>query len=149
MGVTVTCMQIRARIFWKRGARYNYANSTSFLASSLQVNPLMSLGHDLALLNNGGGASNRSSLSSEGFCENEDVTGDFLLPGVASAVLGGLHDLDSAMCSSSTPKGSSTLTPTGVGDPEAANGEKSSSPEDADSDCSGGLRDGAQVGPDG
>lgn len=108
----------------------------------------MTLGHDLSLLMNGG-ASNRSSLSSEGFCENEDVAGEFLLPSVASVILGASKcDLDPATCSSSTPKGSSTLTPSGVSDPEALNGEKSSSPEDADSDWSG-PRDGASQAPDG
>ncbi|XP_077534484.1 zinc finger SWIM domain-containing dorado isoform X3 [Haemaphysalis longicornis] len=132
-----------------------------------QLTPLVSLGHDLALLagnaaalgGGGGGGSNRSSLSSEGFCEDGVV--DFLLPGMAPGVtLSGPRDSDlgaaaaagAAACSSSagTPKDSSTLTPSGVSDPEgaAALGEKSSSPEDADSDWSG-TREGAHQGPDG
>lgn len=133
----------------------------------MQLTPLVSLGHDLALLagnaaalgGGGGGGSNRSSLSSEGFCEDGVV--DFLLPGMAPGVaLSGPRDSDlgaaaaagAAACSSSagTPKDSSTLTPSGVSDPEgaAALGEKSSSPEDADSDWSG-TREGAHQGPDG
>ncbi|KAK8782485.1 hypothetical protein V5799_016174 [Amblyomma americanum] len=123
-----------------------------------QLTPLMSLGHDLPLLAGnvvgvvGGGGSNRSSLSSEGFCENEDVVGDFLLPAVAPGMgLSGVRE-PAAACSSSagTPKDSTTLTPSGVSDPEgaAALGEKSSSPEDADSDWSG-TREGAHQVPDG
>lgn len=123
-----------------------------------QLTPLMSLGHDLSLLAGNaagmaaGGGSNRSSLSSEGFCENEDAAGDFLLSSVAPGlVLSGARDPSAAACSGSAslPKDNTTLT-SGVSDPEgvAALGEKSSSPEDADSDWSG-TREGIHQGPDG
>ncbi|KAL1434581.1 hypothetical protein MTO96_011669 [Rhipicephalus appendiculatus] len=123
-----------------------------------QLTPLMSLGHDLSLLAGNaagmaaGGGSNRSSLSSEGFCENEDAAGDFLLSSVAPGlVLSGARDPSATACSSSAsmPKDNTTLT-SGVSDPEgvAALGEKSSSPEDADSDWSG-TREGIHQGPDG
>ncbi|XP_064457941.1 zinc finger SWIM domain-containing protein 8 homolog [Ornithodoros turicata] len=91
-----------------------------------------------------GGGSNRSSLSSEGFCENENDGGEFVLPTVADCS----RAYDAAMNCSSTPKGSATLTPSGLSDLEGAGGEKLSSPDEADSDWSG-PRDGAPAGDNG